>query len=49
VPSTTRIAGKRAIRICIINHRTRKPDLDVLLRAVREAARRHVSDSGSVK
>jgi aromatic-L-amino-acid/L-tryptophan decarboxylase len=40
VPSTTRIGGKRALRACIINHRTREDDLDVLLAAVREAAAR---------
>jgi len=39
VPSTTRIAGKRALRVCIVNHRTCEDDLDVLLDAVRTAAR----------
>jgi glutamate/tyrosine decarboxylase-like PLP-dependent enzyme len=39
VPSTTRIGGKRALRVCIVNHRTREGDLDVLLAAVRRAAR----------
>jgi aromatic-L-amino-acid/L-tryptophan decarboxylase len=39
VPSTTRIHGKRALRVCIVNHRTRDDDLDVLLDAVRTAAR----------
>ena len=39
VPSTTRIDGKRALRICIINHRTNEDDLDVLLEAVRAAGR----------
>jgi aromatic-L-amino-acid/L-tryptophan decarboxylase len=38
VPSTTRIGGKRALRVCIVNHRTRDEDLDVLLGAVRAAA-----------
>ena len=38
VPSTTRIGGKRALRVCIVNHRTRADDLDVLLAAVRTAA-----------
>ncbi|HYZ14983.1 MAG TPA: aminotransferase class V-fold PLP-dependent enzyme, partial [Candidatus Acidoferrum sp.] len=38
VPSTTRIGGTRALRICIVNHRTREDDLDVLLAAVRRAA-----------
>ena len=37
VPSTTRIGGKRALRVCIVNHRTREDDLDVLLGAVRAA------------
>jgi aromatic-L-amino-acid decarboxylase len=39
VPSTTRVHGKRALRVCIVNHRTREDDLDVLLAAVRTAAR----------
>jgi aromatic-L-amino-acid decarboxylase len=38
VPSTTRIGGKRALRVCIVNHRTRSEDLDVLLGSVRTAA-----------
>jgi aromatic-L-amino-acid/L-tryptophan decarboxylase len=38
VPSTTRIHGKRALRVCVVNHRTRADDLDVLLDAVRAAA-----------
>jgi aromatic-L-amino-acid decarboxylase len=38
VPSTTRIGRIRALRICIINHRTREDDLDVLLAAVGRAA-----------
>lgn len=37
VPSTTRIGGRRALRVCIVNHRTREDDLDVLLAAVRRA------------
>ncbi len=39
VPSTTRIGGKLALRACIVNHRTSGADLDVLLAAVRRAAR----------
>jgi glutamate/tyrosine decarboxylase-like PLP-dependent enzyme len=39
VPSTTLVRGKRALRVCIVNHRTRAEDLDVLLGAVRQAAR----------
>ena len=35
VLSTTRIGGKRALRACIVNHRTREDDLDVLLAALR--------------
>lgn len=38
VPSTTRIGSRLALRACILNHRTRESDLDVLLGAVREAA-----------
>ncbi|MDB5073074.1 MAG: cytochrome ubiquinol oxidase subunit [Candidatus Eremiobacteraeota bacterium] len=39
VLSTTRIGGKRALRACIVNHRTRDSDLDAVLHAVRIAAR----------
>jgi glutamate/tyrosine decarboxylase-like PLP-dependent enzyme len=39
VPSTTRIGGRRALRVCIVNHRTREDDLDVLVDAVRKAGR----------
>jgi aromatic-L-amino-acid/L-tryptophan decarboxylase len=39
VPSTTRVGGKRALRVCIVNHRTREDDLDVLVGAVRKAGR----------
>jgi glutamate/tyrosine decarboxylase-like PLP-dependent enzyme len=40
VPSTTRIGGRLAIRVNITNHRTRRPDLDVLLDAVLAAGRK---------
>jgi glutamate/tyrosine decarboxylase-like PLP-dependent enzyme len=39
VTSTTRIDGRRALRVCIVNHRTDELDLDVLLMAVRTAGR----------
>ena len=38
VPSTTRLAGRTVIRACIINHRTREPDVDRLVDAVLRAA-----------
>jgi len=38
VPSTTRIAGRRALRACIVNHRTTEADVDALVTAVRVAA-----------
>lgn len=34
VPSTTRIDGKLAIRVAIVNHRVREPDLQALVDAV---------------
>ena len=46
VLSTTRIAGRRALRACIVNHRTREDDLDLTLAAVRAAAR-DVAAAGS--
>ncbi|MBV8748147.1 MAG: aminotransferase class V-fold PLP-dependent enzyme [Candidatus Eremiobacteraeota bacterium] len=39
VPSTTRIAGRRALRACIVNHRTNEQDLAVLVEAVLAAGR----------
>jgi glutamate/tyrosine decarboxylase-like PLP-dependent enzyme len=33
-PSTTRIAGRTAIRVCITNHRTQTADLDLIAREV---------------
>ncbi|HEV3089707.1 MAG TPA: aminotransferase class V-fold PLP-dependent enzyme [Candidatus Elarobacter sp.] len=39
VLSTTSVDGKRALRACIVNHRTREHDLDGLLAALRDAAR----------
>jgi aromatic-L-amino-acid decarboxylase len=46
VPSTTVVGGKRALRVCIVNHRTRDDDLDVLVGAVRKAAR-DLTESGA--
>ncbi len=43
VPSTTRVAGRLALRACIVNHRTEEIDIDILLTAVRTAARMHGS------
>ncbi|MBX3066123.1 MAG: aminotransferase class V-fold PLP-dependent enzyme [Anaerolineae bacterium] len=34
IPSGTRLHGKYAIRVCIVNHRTRREDLDLLVREV---------------
>ncbi len=33
-PSTTMLAGRTVIRVCLTNHRTRQSDLDVLIEAV---------------
>jgi len=33
-PSTTRIRGRVAIRVCLVNHRTTSEDLDILVNAV---------------
>jgi aromatic-L-amino-acid/L-tryptophan decarboxylase len=42
-PSTTRIAGRLAIRICITNHRTAMEDLDILWRAVERLGRERLA------
>lgn len=39
VPSTTKIDGRRALRACIINHRTNESDVDVLVQSVVRAGR----------
>jgi uncharacterized membrane protein len=38
VPSTTRIGGKLAIRLNVMNHRTTQADLDATLAAVMSVA-----------
>jgi aromatic-L-amino-acid decarboxylase len=37
VLSTTRVVGRRALRACIVNHRTRLEDIDLVIAAVRRA------------
>jgi len=39
VPSSTLLRGRFAIRVCICNHRTRREDLDLLVREVLERGR----------
>jgi len=39
-PSTTRIDGKLAIRVAIVNHRCREPDLELVIDAIVERAPR---------
>ena len=43
VPSTTRIRGVLSIRVNITNHRTRREDLDLLVRATVEAADKRIA------
>jgi glutamate/tyrosine decarboxylase-like PLP-dependent enzyme len=38
-PSTTRIRGRTAIRVCLVNHRTATEDLAILVEAVRRLGR----------
>ena len=33
-PSTTKIDGKLAIRVCLVNHRTQRHDIDAMVDAV---------------
>ena len=42
VLSTTTIDGARTLRACFTNHRTQERDLDILLQAVRDAARSEI-------
>jgi len=39
VPSSTLLRGRFALRVCICNHRTRREDLDLLVREVMERGR----------
>ena len=39
VPSTTKLRGRIVIRLAVVNHRTRRADLDALLDAVLQQGR----------
>ncbi|QDQ27112.1 cytochrome D ubiquinol oxidase subunit I [Chitinimonas arctica] len=45
VPSTTLINGQRAIRIALVNHRTREEDIHILIDAILAAGRRRVAQA----
>ena len=47
--SNGRIRGKFALRGCVLNYRTTKEDMRVLLRDLREAARMAHAASGTIK
>jgi len=52
VPSSTLLRGRFALRVCICNHRTRREDLDLLVREVMErgcAAAASVSPAASAR
>ncbi|MGU3492549.1 pyridoxal phosphate-dependent decarboxylase family protein [Xanthobacteraceae bacterium A53D] len=42
-PSTTTLDGKTAIRVCLVNHRTRTSDLDTLLGAILDLGARRLA------
>jgi hypothetical protein len=44
VPSSTRIRNAFALRVAITNHRSKKEDFDLLLKAVAETGRGIVSE-----
>lgn len=46
VPSTTLVDGKRALRACIINHRTGPGDIDLFVEAVRAAGATLATSNG---
>jgi glutamate/tyrosine decarboxylase-like PLP-dependent enzyme len=46
-PSTTRLRGRVAIRVCLVNHRTTTEDLDILVRAVRRLGGERVAMRGA--
>ena len=44
VPSHTRIDGRFAIRVAFVNHRTRREDIDLLVRSVLELGREQLAE-----
>ncbi|TDU00589.1 glutamate/tyrosine decarboxylase-like PLP-dependent enzyme [Azorhizobium sp. AG788] len=46
-PSTTTLNGRTAIRVCLVNHRTRRQDLDALLAGVLELGARRTAASAA--
>ena len=44
VPSSTILGGRFALRVCICNHRTRREDLDLLVREVLQRGRALVAE-----
>ena len=47
VPSSTMLRERFSLRVCICNHRTRREDLDLLVREVLERGRAAVAGSGA--
>jgi glutamate/tyrosine decarboxylase-like PLP-dependent enzyme len=45
VPSSTMIGGVFALRVAITNHRSKREDFDLLVKAVSETGRQVVSES----
>jgi len=45
VPSSTRLGGRLALRVCICNHRTRREDLELLVREVIERGHKIMGES----
>lgn len=45
VPSSTRLGGRLALRVCICNHRTRREDLDLLVHEVIERGHKIMGES----
>jgi aromatic-L-amino-acid decarboxylase len=45
VPSSTRLGGRLALRVCICNHRTRREDLDLLVREVIDRGHKIMGES----
>jgi aromatic-L-amino-acid/L-tryptophan decarboxylase len=48
-PSTTRIGGRLAIRVCLTNHRTTAADLDLLVREVERLGRERVGSAARAR
>ena len=49
VPSLTTVNGQLAIRVAVVNHRTRREDMDIMLAKLESLAAARISSAGGGK